>query len=530
MLKRLFSSKDEDDVVEALSSAGGAEQVLHRQLSGVEEQDAQPRLSRRSAAEGFPLHRAAFEKDLEALKRLLGRLSAEEKLALDPQGNTALHVAVLLGHREAAQVLMDGGIPPDFKNRQRWTAIDEAIALRDAAMAKLLYSWLLADTKRQIKEKKQQLLGVMTEMGDFAMQLRWELGSPLFGLLLRRYAPDDTYTLHKVGTRLRVDGTLMGIDHEAHTLLPTWKRGSFSLLVDASATPVSLLFVDHTAQQWVDLTAERKKKPRDIDKEVRELLEEGASKVKWKTSELSFQQGKTWLGRPATEKVEGWNTQVYECTGKLVAVAHHKPKVKLPDSVSWQGYLETPLPEDETEEIPLDPTAPPPASSKAALTAGSTHSMHPRGDSGVIATGNGSPKAAAQPEQQQQQKQPAPRKVAGKCWMAQDFPINLRQLLPLLDVIGNANKHVGRVAAFMQRFSQDNLFPVKVQVPIVWTVYLLLSFRKFRYLAAGDGELALDSFEVPQGFKQIGLEELKARRIGDSSGPRGLSLGDSIQL
>ena len=32
--------------------------------------------------------RAAFEKDLGALKRLLGRLSAEEKLALDPQGNT----------------------------------------------------------------------------------------------------------------------------------------------------------------------------------------------------------------------------------------------------------------------------------------------------------------------------------------------------------------------------------------------------------------------------------------------------------
>ena len=41
-----------------------------------------------------------------------------------------------------------------------------------------------------------------------------------------------------------------------------------SLLVDAAATPVSLLFVDHTAKQWVDLTAERKKKPRDIDKEV----------------------------------------------------------------------------------------------------------------------------------------------------------------------------------------------------------------------------------------------------------------------
>lgn len=30
-------------------------------------------------------------------------------------------------------------------------------------------------------------------------QLRWELGSPLFGLLLRHYAPDDTYTMWKVG-------------------------------------------------------------------------------------------------------------------------------------------------------------------------------------------------------------------------------------------------------------------------------------------------------------------------------------------
>ncbi len=44
--------------------------------------------------------------------------------------------------------------------------------------------------------------------------------------------------------------------------------------------------------------------------QVRELSLDGATKVKWKTSELSFQQAKTWLGRPATEKVEGWNTQV----------------------------------------------------------------------------------------------------------------------------------------------------------------------------------------------------------------------------
>lgn len=130
-------------------------------------------------------------------------------------------------------------------------------------------------------------------------QLRWELGSPLFGLLLRHYAPDDTYTVHKVraacpaarkehrqtdgagpgggrgggpapctlglrehpcswptptppapalplalsplrhvdqvGNLLRVDGTLMGPDDRSRSFIPRWKRGHFSLLVDAGA-------------------------------------------------------------------------------------------------------------------------------------------------------------------------------------------------------------------------------------------------------------------------------------------------------
>ncbi len=33
-----------------------------------------------------------------------------------------------------------------------------------------------------------------------------------------------------------------------------------------------------------------------------------------------------------------------------------------------------------------------------------------------------------------------PQKLSGKVWMAQDFPLSLRELLPLLDVAGAANK------------------------------------------------------------------------------------------
>lgn len=55
---------------------------------------------------------------------------------------------------------------------------------------------------------------------------------PGLGLLLRKYAPHDTYTIWKVGNKLRVDGSLMGIDTKS--LVPEWKRGHFSLVVDGS--------------------------------------------------------------------------------------------------------------------------------------------------------------------------------------------------------------------------------------------------------------------------------------------------------
>lgn len=49
--------------------------------------------------------------------------------------------------------------------------------------------------------------------------------------------------------------------------------------------------------------------------------------------------------------------------------------------------------------------------------------------------------------------------------MAEDFPMSLRQLLPLLDVVGHANKHLARVSKFMRKYGDMNMFPVKIQVP-----------------------------------------------------------------
>jgi len=72
----------------------------------------------------------------------------------------------------------------------------------------------------------------------------------------------------KKGVLMRVDGSLMGIDDKANSLIPQWKRGHFSLLFDGRPQPATLLLVDHKKKTTVDLTKEKRKHRPDIDDEV----------------------------------------------------------------------------------------------------------------------------------------------------------------------------------------------------------------------------------------------------------------------
>ena len=95
--------------------------------------------------------------------------------------------------------------------------------------------------------------------------------------------------------------------------------------------------------------------------------------------------------------------------------------------------------------------------------------------------------------------------------------MSFQQLLPLLEAVGQANKHVAKAASFLRAHADTSVFPVRVQVPIIWTVYLHLVFREFRLVNGGDPETAPAFFEASGG-----------RGCGSGHLPAALSIGDHL--
>jgi hypothetical protein len=146
--------------------------------------------------------------------------------------------------------MIAAGASLDAPNSAGWSMLEESIdrghwsiarALFDAAEGQSAPTRASQAGSRRVRQGvagvggpaalKAQILAALSEMPDFSLRLKWKLGSPLLGILLRKALPADTYHIWKCGDRLRIDGTLTGLDADAHTLIPKWKYGHFSILL-----------------------------------------------------------------------------------------------------------------------------------------------------------------------------------------------------------------------------------------------------------------------------------------------------------
>ena len=101
----------------------------------------------------------------------LRQLPRERWKDLDPQGNTLLHVAVLQRRQACVAALKEINFPLTAVNSRGWMAVEDAVALKDREMVELLYIAMLASMKREVREKKVDLVREMAAMPDYQLQV-----------------------------------------------------------------------------------------------------------------------------------------------------------------------------------------------------------------------------------------------------------------------------------------------------------------------------------------------------------------------
>ena len=475
----------------------------------------------------LPLHAAAFAGDLGRLAAALDSIPESRWGELDQRGNSCLHIAALRGDSAAVSLLLGRGMNADTRTRDGWSAQQLVLASTTLPCALETLLALHTGAVRQAEALQAQgadprLLRELANLPDCTCKLSWSLNSPLFAPLLRRFAPSDVYTLTKLGSSLRVDGTLKGLgemavggvreseteqqeDEANSSRSGSWERGSFSLLVaPVRGSPTRLWYVDHDAKEVVD--AQPVEPPRSAEalrRDAQELLRhagELGKKSKLKLVDFTFAPLRTWRGGERREQAEGWDCAVWGAKGS-VANQQRSPGDRS-TTVKFSTFREYLAGADGAEPEPEPEAAAAAEEAAAAADAGSEgHSSEEGEEANLAASTQGAVASAAAPPATQ--KTGKARRFKGTVWLAEGHPLSVSHLFPLFDICAVLNKHFHKLRRFLDRFVTVDACPVRVQVPLLMTVYLEVALRDYKPAA----ELPPGFFEPPADYKKARLED-----------------------
>ena len=132
---------------------------------------------------------------------------------------------------------------------------------------------------------------------------------------------------------------------------------------------------------------------------------------------------------------------------------------------------------------------------------------------------------AKQPKTKAKRKAGGGRTLRARLWMARGFPMRLAQLVPLLEVVGAANRRLAKVAAFLRTHDDAallGLFPVRLQVPLLLTVHAAVGVADFRELPPGEAPPPA-FFAVPDAYARRLLNDMLDKHTGGllGAGPGG---------
>ncbi|KAL0277151.1 UNVERIFIED_CONTAM: hypothetical protein PYX00_004527 [Menopon gallinae] len=423
-------------------------------------------------SENFPLHECVFRGDVRKLSLLIRINDIAKK---DKHGNTALHLAVMLGKKECVQLLLAHGAPVKVRNLAGWSPLAEAISYGDRQTIYSLVRKLRQQAREQMEERRPNLVKALNQMGDFYMELKWDFQS--WVPLVSRILPSDLCKIHKKGSSIRLDTTLVDFNDMR------WERGDVSFIFNGCEKPNnSLTILDNKAQLYQRVRYEETEV--EIEDEVDILMSSDITAAQMSTKSISFSRAQTgWIFREARKEMVGsFPADFYVINGMLLESRKRREHLTEEDLQKNKAIMES-LTKGNAQGLDTNgeptrrPSLTPPPESRV------TWKEYISADPG------GHPTLGREILYKESTKT-----FKATLAMSCDFPLTVDMLLNVLEVIAPF-KHFSKLRDFIQVKLPPG-FPVKLDIPILPTVTAKITFQDFQF----KDNISPSLFEIPSHY------------------------------
>ncbi|KAJ3407286.1 hypothetical protein HDU80_009183 [Chytriomyces hyalinus] len=181
------------------------------------------------------------ENDPKGLESVLDGIATVDPTNL-LRGHTPLTLAIALGRTECTRILVHHASSRSLalaRTDSGWRPFHEATSYGDRETIRLVYESMRQELGDWMNAKGASLLAELSnDLNDFYLELQWEFGSswlPFLGQL----CPSDVCKIHKKGSSVRIDTTLVGFENLQ------WIRGDISIIFSESKDGPKLVLCDH---------------------------------------------------------------------------------------------------------------------------------------------------------------------------------------------------------------------------------------------------------------------------------------------
>lgn len=455
-------------------------------FESAQEEEQPQEEEKKPTEEEYPLHRSVFLDDKKTLSQLLREPEKYDISQKDKHGNTPLHLSVMLGRKTLTHLLLAHHAPVKIKNSEGWSALSEAISFGDRQTITSVLRALKAQTRKQMQERRGNLIEALNQIGNFYMELKWDFHS--WVPIVSRLLPSDVCKIHKSGAKIRLDTTLVDFTDMR------WERGDISFIFRGDKNPSeSLTVLDNEYKCFQRIRHEESE--HEIEDEVDVLMSSDILAAQMSTKQINFTRAQSgWFFRADKKEVVAgqYNSDLFSINGLVLKSRKRREHLSSDDLQKNKMLVESFTKGSNNSSGSLTPNG---SMKNESSEISRRSSLIPPPEPAITWEDYINAEVGEMPPiGRKMVYKESSRQFKATVSMSTDFPLSIEMLLNVLEVIAPF-KQFTKLREFIT-MKLPSGFPVKIEIPILRTVSAKITFQRFDF----QDNISDDLFEVPNDY------------------------------